>query len=314
MQKGISASGFVGDYWRVSVSGDLSKIPMRDKIAAKRTQKKRHLVHGITISRLNWRLLRIRDRRRSPFSARRFHRHSQHLPGLRAIHEALQKASGPFHLRPAHADRTDKRGRGQLRADGALCIDGRPLALRPSSPFQIASAQTLARRQWPDDDLIVIDEAHVQMSVWVNKIKSCTAHVIGLSATPFSDGLGSFSKSRLRVEHAAHRVRRWPMVSIHTSEYARRGDPEAANGRICGGRARHAIIGDVVSRWEEVRRRKTIAFGATIAHREKSAKPTRGVMATSFSPAKLAGRAAWGIKTGFHLRVLLSVSALAKGL
>ena len=62
----------------------------------------------------------------------------------------------------------------------------------PSSPFQIASAQTLARRKWPDADLIVIDEAHVQMSVWVNKIKLLRAHVIGLSATPFSDGLGSF--------------------------------------------------------------------------------------------------------------------------
>ena len=43
------------------------------------------------------------------------------------------------------------------------------------SPFQIASAQTLAKRRWPDADLIVIDEAHVQMGVWVNHVKA-TGH------------------------------------------------------------------------------------------------------------------------------------------
>ena len=178
MQKGISASGFVGDYWRVSVSGDLSKIPMRDKIAAKRTQKKRHLVHGITIEPIG-----IGD-------YYGFEIDGDHLfllgdftvtttPswGCAPFTRRCKRQACHLHLRPAHADRTDKRGRGQLRADGALCIDGRPLAIRPRSPFQIASAQTLARRQWPDVDLIVIDEAHVQMSVWVNKIKSCTAHV-----------------------------------------------------------------------------------------------------------------------------------------
>ena len=43
----------------------------------------------------------------------RFHRHSNTFLGLRAIHEALQKGKQTiFYLRPAHADRTDKRGRG----------------------------------------------------------------------------------------------------------------------------------------------------------------------------------------------------------
>ena len=56
-------------------------------------------------------------------------------------------------------------------------------------PFQIASAQTLQRRNWPDADVIVIDECHTQLKVWTEYINECRAAVIGLSATPFSSGL-----------------------------------------------------------------------------------------------------------------------------
>jgi DNA repair protein RadD len=60
----------------------------------------------------------------------------------------------------------------------------------PALPFQIASAQTLAMRDWPDADLVIIDEARTQLKVWTEHIASCRAAVIGLSATPFSKGLG----------------------------------------------------------------------------------------------------------------------------
>jgi DNA repair protein RadD len=59
-----------------------------------------------------------------------------------------------------------------------------------SKPFQIASAQTLARRQWPMADVIIIDEAHTQLKAWTEYIGTTQAAVIGLSATPFSPGLG----------------------------------------------------------------------------------------------------------------------------
>ena len=55
-----------------------------------------------------------------------------------------------------------------------------------SLPFQILSAQTIARRSWPEFDVIVIDEAHTQMKAWTDHIINSGAHVIGLTATPFS--------------------------------------------------------------------------------------------------------------------------------
>ncbi|HNM20628.1 MAG TPA: DEAD/DEAH box helicase family protein, partial [Nitrospira sp.] len=111
--------------------------------------------------------------------------------GLRAIHEALQKGKSAIFVcdRRTLIEQTsavaDSYG---LTAHSVLMADH--WRYDKHSPFQIASAQTLAKRRWPDADLIVIDEAHVQMGVWVNHVKATRAHVIGLSATPFSDGLG----------------------------------------------------------------------------------------------------------------------------
>ena len=71
-------------------------------------------------------------------------------------------------------------------------LQGQHWRIDYTAPIQIASVQTLARRQeWPHIDLIVIDEAHTiyksvekQLERWDN------LPVIGLTATPYSKGLG----------------------------------------------------------------------------------------------------------------------------
>lgn len=62
---------------------------------------------------------------------------------------------------------------------------------RPSAPIQIATAQTLARRDFPDVDFVVVDEAHIRhesISNWM--AEKPDIRFIGLSATPWSVGLG----------------------------------------------------------------------------------------------------------------------------
>jgi len=57
--------------------------------------------------------------------------------------------------------------------------------------FQIASVQTVAKRAfWPKMDVLVVDEAHTTYKAWTEFAKSTGAAVIGLSATPFTAGLG----------------------------------------------------------------------------------------------------------------------------
>lgn len=63
---------------------------------------------------------------------------------------------------------------------------------RPNERIQICSAQTLEKRgSFPDIDLLIIDEAHVSRKGTVKFIQNNPQiKVIGLTATPFTKGLG----------------------------------------------------------------------------------------------------------------------------
>lgn len=61
---------------------------------------------------------------------------------------------------------------------------------RPWERVQICSAQTLSRRTWPDADLIVVDECHTISKVVKDRISPRDTITIGLTATPFTKGLG----------------------------------------------------------------------------------------------------------------------------
>lgn len=64
---------------------------------------------------------------------------------------------------------------------------------RPNAPIQICSAQTLARRDLPQVDVVVVDEAHIRHKVydaWMAHEDWRKVPFIGLSATPWARGLG----------------------------------------------------------------------------------------------------------------------------
>lgn len=66
-------------------------------------------------------------------------------------------------------------------------------------PVQVASAQTLARRQWPDADLIIIDECHTISETVKKRIAERNTNVVGLTATPFTKGLGKLYDNLVNV-------------------------------------------------------------------------------------------------------------------
>lgn len=61
---------------------------------------------------------------------------------------------------------------------------------KPSELVQLCSAQTLARRGWPAAKLIVVDEAHTVTETVRKRIEGRQDIAIGLTATPFTKGLG----------------------------------------------------------------------------------------------------------------------------
>jgi len=197
----------------------------------------------------------------------------------------------------------------------------------PSMPFQIASAQTLARRQWPGADVIVIDEAHTQLAVWVDYIQSpaCTAKVIGLSATPFSTGLGKIFTNLVNAATMAELTDSGVLVPMRVMSCTKANMAGAATSGgewtdAAAGERGMEIVGDVVAEWlKYADRRKTIVFGSTIAHCAELCKQFNeaGVMAQLFTSEttedERKGILSEYRKPSTHLRVLISVEALAKG-
>lgn len=195
----------------------------------------------------------------------------------------------------------------------------------PDMPFQIASAQTLARRQWPRADVIVVDEAHTQLRAWTEHIQQCDASVVGLSATPFSDGLGKLFTNLVNATtmHELTQAGILVPMKVFSCTTADMRGAATAGGEWTDKAAEQRgmdIVGDVVVEWVKYGEgRKTIVFGATIAHCEELCRQFNeaGIMAAAFtSDTDAVERAALlkeYRKPDAELRVLISVEALAKG-
>lgn len=70
---------------------------------------------------------------------------------------------------------------------------------KPSIAVQLCSIQTLARRRWPDSNLIVVDEAHTVTETVKKRIEPRDTITIGLTATPFTRGLGKLYDAVVNV-------------------------------------------------------------------------------------------------------------------
>ena len=195
-----------------------------------------------------------------------------------------------------------------------------------SMPFQIASAQTLAKRgYWPEADVILIDECHTQMKVWTEHIKRTKAACIGLSATPFSPGLGKIFTNLINATtmHALTESGVLVPMRVFSCKLTDMTGAETSGGEWTDKAAEQRgmdIIGDVVSEWLKfAENRKTIVFGATIAHCQELARQfaDAGVMAACFTSQTTAPERATLLseftKPDARLRILISVEALAKG-
>jgi len=244
--------------------------------------------------------------------------------GLRAILQALERGKRAVFV----CDRTTLINQTSATADrygldhGVIQADHH--RKKPWLPFQIASAQTLARREWPKADLIVVDECHTQLSAWTEHIPRTQAAVIGLSATPFSKGLGKLFTRVVNAATMAQLVADGVLVPMRVFS-ATRPDMFGAKVNSRGewdeneaGERGMEIVGDVVAEWSRYGEgRKTICFGANIKHCEALCRQflDSGVSAALFtSHTKPHERAQ--LLADFQagaLRILISVEALAKG-
>lgn len=196
---------------------------------------------------------------------------------------------------------------------------------RPHAPLQIASVQTLARRSWPEADVIIIDEAHTQLRAWTEHIPHVQSAVVGLSATPYSDGLGRLFSNVVNAATMRELTELGVLVPMRVLSCTRadmRG-AETSGGEWTDRAAEERgmeIVGDVIAEWlKYAEGRKTIVFAATINHCRELERQFRqhGVAAATFTSETSAAERESLLRDyrgpDAPLRVLISVEALAKG-
>lgn len=191
VEKGIKSTGFKGMYYRVQLSGDMSEVPVKikRKKADIRKQKKdvlttairtefigeqdyygfmidgngRYLLGDFTVTHntfvaSNMIKMAVANRKRVLFIAHRF--------------ELIDQAERKF----------KKEG-----MDVGIIMAG--FKEERYKPVQVASIQTLNRRDLPIADLVIVDEAHLSVSKEYLKIlrhyEESGSFAIGLTATPW---------------------------------------------------------------------------------------------------------------------------------
>ena len=149
---------------------------------------------------------------------------------------------------------------------------------RPYEPIQICSVQTLARRKFPDIDLLIIDEAHVAYRSTVEFMKE-NPHikVVGLTATPFTKGLADIYTNVIGAQPMSDLVEDgWvvPMKVFIAKEIDMTGAKKVA-GEWSQAEATERgmkIVGNIVEEWTKKtyeiygEPRKTIVFCAGVEH------------------------------------------------
>ena len=149
-----------------------------------------------------------------------------------------------------------------------------------SQPIQVASIQTLARREQQDMDLVIIDEAHRSNSASYTKHlfeRHSRAVILGLSATPCrADGkpLGTHFEELVIGARYSELIAGGHIVEPHV--YSTPVLPDMSSVRTSGGdynaddleeaMNKGALIGDLYQQWSKHPRQRTVVFAVSVAH------------------------------------------------
>ena len=152
-----------------------------------------------------------------------------------------------------------------------------------ASPVQVASIQTLARRELPPLKVVIVDEAHHAVSKsWkrvLDHYAASGAAIVGMTATPFrldGKGLGAVFGKIVVAASADDLVARELLVepTIYAPE-----PPDLSGIRTVGGDydaeqleerlSQEGIVGKIVEHWTQLAAGKqTICYATTVRHSE----------------------------------------------
>lgn len=201
-RKTCANNGVAGDYWRVSISGDCALVPVRlaRRRPAPRAINKNPLLVGLSIEPIGVgeyfgfeidgdRLFLLGD-----FTVTHNTVIAAYL--MDAVHQKGKRALFVVD-RLTLVDQTSAVFDSYGISHGVL--QASHWRTRGYERVQVCSAQTLARREWPEADMIVVDEAHTVHEATRRVIERRAVPTIGLTATPFTKGLGKLYDGLVNV-------------------------------------------------------------------------------------------------------------------
>lgn len=150
----------------------------------------------------------------------------------------------------------------------------------PTRLIQIASADTLIRREFPDNiDLLFIDEAHLRRKKLLEVIRDNEFKVIGLSGTPFSPFLGTYYERLIKPTTMKELIERGdlspyefyaptkPDLSAVKSTSSAEYGSDYKEAEIAAIMSGADLVGDVVDNWlANGQNLPTICFCVTVSH------------------------------------------------
>ncbi|HAD5968627.1 TPA_asm: DEAD/DEAH box helicase [Salmonella enterica subsp. enterica serovar Typhimurium] len=149
----------------------------------------------------------------------------------------------------------------------------------PSRLIQIASADTLIRREFPDNiDLLIIDEAHMKRRALLEVIRDRDIKVVGLSGTPFASWMGKYYECLIKPTTIGELIKNGVLSGYEffapstpdlkgvktTNTLFGRDYNEEQIAAIMGNAD---LVGDIVRNWlENGNSEPTICFCVNVAH------------------------------------------------
>jgi superfamily II DNA or RNA helicase len=209
-------------------------------------------------------------------------------------------------------------------------IQANHLMTNPNLPVQVCSIQTLNRRDTPQANLVLIDEVHCLHKAHIELMNRLpNAVVIGLSATPWTKGLGKYFSSLVVGATVSKLIEEGYLVDttvfapfrpslkgikIVAGDYQKKQLADRVNSKV--------LIGRLVEHWLRYGEdRQTIAFAVNIAHSRHIAAvfndtgiPAAHIDGYMSSPtAKLQRQEIIKQFKAGEIRILSSVGVLSKG-
>ncbi|GAA0235904.1 Putative DNA repair helicase RadD [Methylorubrum aminovorans] len=156
-------------------------------------------------------------------------------------------------------------------------IQGQHPMTRPEAPVQVASIQTLQRRAIPPFDVVVVDEAHrwfEMLGQWMAAETWQKVPFIGLSATPWTRGLGKHYDDLIQVTTTAELIEAGYLspFRVYAPSHPDLGKVRTVagdyhEGDLSEAMNKPALVADVVTTWRQRgENRPTFVFAVDRAH------------------------------------------------